>query len=30
VHNLVMPGFMPGIHVFLYEARRGWPEQVRP
>jgi len=24
----VMPGFMPGIHVFLIaEARRGWPEK---
>jgi hypothetical protein len=30
---LVMPGLVPGIHVFLVlcaDLRRGWPEQVRP
>jgi hypothetical protein len=23
----VMPGHVPGIHVFLIKARRGWPGQ---
>jgi hypothetical protein len=28
----VMPGLVPGIHVFTVgeKQRRGWPEQVRP
>jgi hypothetical protein len=28
----VMPGFMPGIHIFaaLQQASRGWPGQARP
>jgi hypothetical protein len=29
----VMPGLVPGIHVFLrvaLQARRGWPGQARP
>jgi hypothetical protein len=28
----VMPGLVPGIHVFfsVQKTRRGWPEQVRP
>src|SRR5262249_41442895 len=28
----VMPGFMPGIHVFKWRnsVRRGWPGQARP
>jgi hypothetical protein len=31
VFELVMPGLVPGIHVFLVQkTRRGWPEQVRP
>jgi len=30
--STVMPGFMPGIHVFaaLRVSRRGWPGQARP
>jgi hypothetical protein len=29
---LVMPGLVPGIHVFLWrlKKRRGWPGQARP
>jgi len=28
----VMPGLVPGIHVFIHEGRerRGWPGQARP
>jgi hypothetical protein len=27
--SIVMPGFMPGIHVFdALKARRGWPRQA--
>jgi hypothetical protein len=31
-HNLsiVMPGFVPGIHVSAPQTRRGWPGQARP
>jgi hypothetical protein len=30
--RFVMPGLVPGIHVFLSapEVRRGWPGQARP
>jgi hypothetical protein len=30
--SVVMPGLVPGIHVFLADskARRGWPGQARP
>jgi hypothetical protein len=30
--QFVMPGLVPGIHVFktARHKRRGWPEQVRP
>jgi hypothetical protein len=30
--NFVMPGLVPGIHVFLFsrKLRRGWPGRARP
>jgi hypothetical protein len=29
--HVVMPGLVPGIHVFLFAtSRRGWPGQARP
>jgi len=30
--KLVMPGLVPGIHVFraIYKKRRGWSGQARP
>jgi hypothetical protein len=33
IGNLVMPGLVPGIHVFFLRSeskRRGWPGQARP
>ena len=31
VCHFVMPGLVPGIHVFLFQyPRRGWPGQARP
>jgi hypothetical protein len=32
-HRIVMPGLVPGIHVFLkllLQQKRGWPGQARP
>jgi hypothetical protein len=28
--DFVMPGLVPGIHVFGRPRRRGWPGQARP
>ena len=28
-HPLVMPGLVPGIHIFLVKQRRGWPGHMR-
>ena len=31
VYFIVMPGLVPGIHVFISQyRRRGWPGQARP